>query len=186
MCVTAGISINVPHFIICHSKCSSICNCLSRGAGDSQSTYHLLSFQSHIRISYLPHYWPGQPANSSTKHFINMRIFGPNVDHEDRNSFQSTPTLHCGWPGGHISHFVLPPHNRSLCSAMICIVSVSESHLPALDGCETQSQAQISFLTTDFDGWEDKMFGKTIYFALLTSQQSEEIIEEWEEPRYLA
>ena len=107
MCVTAGISINVPHFIICHSKCSSICNCLSRGAGDSQSTYHLLSFQSHIRISYLPHYWPGQPANSSTKHFINMRIFGPMVDHEDRNTFQSTPTLHCGWQGGHIWHFVL-------------------------------------------------------------------------------
>ena len=55
--------------------------------------------------------------------------------------------------------------------SFMCLLSLS-LHLQA-DGTETQSKAQILFLTTDFDGWEDKMFGKTIYFALLTSQQSE-------------
>ena len=55
----------------------------------------------------------------------------------------------------------------------LCVSSLLSSlHLQG-DGTETQSKAQILFLTTDFDGWEDKMFGKTIYLALLTSQQSE-------------
>ena len=68
-------SINVPHFIICHSKCSSICNCLSQALSWLYLSPLIIPapYQDIIAALLLA----GPTSTFLHKHFNNMIIFGP-------------------------------------------------------------------------------------------------------------